>query len=139
MRKCGSRFFDDVGANDGTGTLRQRPVTLASTFASVPEEQIQTPSYFAPSQRPAPINIVSLLEDVVVTGDSASTVIVHSPATAAPGGHQNISLSRQDGEDIIDTDEEDEFFDAIEVDIFTNLLISQFLTTSRITPSPCCL
>jgi len=92
-----------------------------------------------PSQRPAPINIVSPPEDVDVTGDSVSTVIVHSPATATPGGHQNISLPRQDGEDIIDTDEEDEFFDAIEGDILTNLLVSQFLTASRITPSPRCL
>ena len=129
-RKRGSRFFD-VGANDGTGTLRQRPVTLVSTSASVPEEHIPTPSYFAPSQRPAPITIVSTPEDVDGNGDGVSTAIVQSPATATAtlGGHQNISRHIQDNEDIIDTDEEDEFFDAIEANMLPNLLVSQFLTS----------
>jgi len=129
-RKRGSRFFD-VGANDGTGALRQRPVTLVSTSASVPEEQISTSGYFAPSQRPAPITIVSPPEDVDVDGDGASTTIVQSPATATatPGGHQKISRHIQDDEDMIDTDEEDEFFDAIEANMLPNLLVSQFLTS----------
>ena len=60
-----------------------------------------------------------------------STVIVQSPATATatPGGHQNISRYIQDNEDIIDTDEEDKFFDAIEANMLPNLLVSQFLTS----------
>ena len=91
-----SRVFD-VGANDGTGTLRQRPVTLVSTSASVPGEHIPTPSYFAPSQRHAPITIVSPPEDV--DGDGVSTAIVQSPATVTLGGHQNISRHIQDDED----------------------------------------
>jgi len=37
LMKRGNMFFD-VGANDGTGTIRQRPVTFVSTSASVPEE-----------------------------------------------------------------------------------------------------
>jgi len=41
-------------------------------------------------------------------------------------GHQNISRHIQDDEDIIDTDEEDEFFDAIEANMLPNLLVSQY-------------
>jgi len=81
LRKRGSRFFD-VGANDGTGTLRQRPATLVSTSASVPGEHIPTPSYFAPSQRHAPITIVYTPEDVDGNGNGVSTAIVQSPATS---------------------------------------------------------
>ena len=107
-RKRGSRFFD-VGANEGTGMLRQCSVTLVSASASVPEEHIPTPSYFAPSQRPALITIVTPPEEVDGDGDGASTAIVQSPATATLGGHQNISRHIQDDEDIIDTDEEDDY------------------------------
>jgi len=84
-----------------------------------------------PSQRPAPITIVSTPEDVDGNGDGVSTAIVQSPATATatPSGHQNISRHIQDNEDIIDTDEEDEFFDTIEANMLPNFLVSQFLTS----------
>ncbi|OAX31816.1 hypothetical protein K503DRAFT_870474 [Rhizopogon vinicolor AM-OR11-026] len=139
-RKRGSRFFD-VGANDGT-TVRQRPgaaihtMGLVSTSASLPEDQAT--SYLPPSpppsssQRPAPlpITIVSPPEDVhgplTATATSTSTAVVHSPTT---NGGQLMSRPFQDDEDPIDTDEEDEFFDAIEANLLPNLLVSQFLSS----------
>jgi hypothetical protein len=120
-RKRGSRFFD-VGVNDiGGGTLRQRPMIMG-LVSPVLEEH-----YFSPSVRPAPITIVSPPEEV--NGLSTPTV-PSSPASAGvTPTAQRMALHDQEDEDAVDTDEEDEFFDAIEANALPNLVVSQLLSS----------
>ncbi|KAG0702561.1 Oxysterol-binding protein-domain-containing protein [Suillus ampliporus] len=120
-RKRGSRFFD-TGVNDGGGsTIRQRPATMAPVSDTVFEEE----SYFSPSMRP--ITIVSPPEEV----DDPSVPTVQSPPASpeVTPTAQRISRHFQEDEDVYDTDEEDEFFDAIEANALPNLLVSQLLSS----------
>ncbi|KAG2123665.1 Oxysterol-binding protein-domain-containing protein [Suillus cothurnatus] len=121
LQTVGSRFFD-VGVNDiGGGTLRQRPMTMG-LVSPVLEEH-----YFSPSVRPAPITIVSPPEEV--NGLSTPTV-PSSPASAGvTPTAQRMTLHDQEDEDAVDTDEEDEFFDAIEANALPNLVVSQLLSS----------
>ncbi|KAG2367637.1 Oxysterol-binding protein-domain-containing protein [Suillus spraguei] len=120
-RKRGSRFFD-IDTNDGGGgTFRQRPATMAF-ISPVPEE-----SYFSPLVCPGPITTVSPPEEV--NGLSTST-IPSSPASAeVTPTAQRMPRHDQEDEDAIDTDEEDEFFDAIEANTLPNLVVSQLLSS----------
>jgi hypothetical protein len=120
-RKRGSRFFD-AGVNDiGGGTFRQRPTTMTLVSPVVEE------SYFSPSERPAPITIVSPPGEV--NGLSTST----APSSPASAGvtptAQRMPRHDQEDEDAIDTDEEDEFYDAIEANALPNLVVSQLLSS----------
>ncbi|KAG1835395.1 Oxysterol-binding protein-domain-containing protein [Suillus subalutaceus] len=121
-RKRGSRFFD-VGINDiGGGTLRQRPMTMA-LVSPVLEEP-----YISPPVRPAPITI-DVSPPGEVDGLSTSTV-PSSPASAGvTPTAQCMPRHDQEDEDAIDTDEEDEFFDAIEANALPNLVVSQLLSS----------
>jgi hypothetical protein len=119
-RKRGSRFFD-AGINDiGSGTLRQRPTTM-TLVSPVAEE-----SYFSPSECPAPITIVSPPGDV--NGLSTSTVPSSPVSAGVTPTAQRMPRHGEEDEDAIDTDEEDEFFDAIEANALPNLVVSQLLS-----------
>lgn len=111
-RKRGSRFFD-VGMGD---VVRQRPATMGLESLSVPEEQ--APDYSPPLGHPVPIPAAPMPEKV----NGTCKDVVQSPAT------QPVLRHFQDDEDF-DTDEEDEFFDAIEANALPNLVVSQLLTS----------
>lgn len=120
-RKRGSRFFD-AGINDaGGGIFRPRPATMA--FASPVLEE----PYFLPLVRPAPITIVSSPKEV----NGLSTLTMPSSPTSAgvTPTAQRIPRQDQEDEDAVDTDEEDEFFDAIEANALPNLVVSQLLSS----------
>ncbi|KAG1741680.1 Oxysterol-binding protein-domain-containing protein [Suillus lakei] len=120
-RKRGSRFFD-IGVNDGGGgTLRHRPAT--ALISPVLEEQPN----LSPLVRPAPLTIVSPPEEV--NGSSMSTVPSPPASAGVTPTAQRMPRHDQEDEDVIDTDEEDEFFDAIEANALPNLVVSQMLSS----------
>ncbi|KAG1730935.1 Oxysterol-binding protein-domain-containing protein [Suillus paluster] len=122
-RKRGSRFFD-VGATDGgSGMLRQRPATMAFVSDTVPEEE----SYFSPLVRPGPITVISPPEEV--DGPSVSPAQTPPASEGATPTAQRTSRHFPEDEDVYDTDEEDEFFDAIEANTLPNLVVSELLSS----------
>ena len=120
-RKRGSRFFD-VGLQDvGSATVRQRPLSLAATSSPVPSAQAST--YFTAVETPP----VSLTPAPVPD-------VPQSPVLLTPTQRRISRLASSPGaangtEDLPDTDEEDEFFDAIESGNLPNLVISELLTS----------
>ncbi|EGN94271.1 hypothetical protein SERLA73DRAFT_171297 [Serpula lacrymans var. lacrymans S7.3] len=124
-RKRGSRFFD-ASMSEGMGTLKQRPSSMAFSSSPVPEDR--EASYFLPvAGEPAALSLPASSPSTAVQPTfSLST-------TPTPTSHRTLrprqSVSLDDDEDAIDTDEEDEFFDAIEANTLPNLNISQFMTS----------
>ena len=130
-RKRGSRFFD-VGMQDaGFGTVRQRPLSSAATSSAVPSAHAST--YFTAVETP-PVSSTA-----VPSADAPQSPVLLTPtqrrisrlASPSPIGANEI-------EDLHDTDEEDEFFDAIESGNLPNLVISELLTspTHSVIPPP---
>jgi hypothetical protein len=148
-RKRGSRFFDadlansmaSIGAN---GTLKARGKRATLTSSSVLEE----PSADSPEQetaralpeeptRPA-LATLSVATDTpgpapglapvssAVRSETADTLM---PSTATAASFSGRPYSHGDAESLIDTDEEDEFFDAIESNNIPNLIVNESLTS----------
>ncbi|KAK7052593.1 Oxysterol-binding protein [Favolaschia claudopus] len=149
-RKRGSRFFDAgesqilAGlASGGSGTLkaqRKRASILASStvvegreeespvVASLPSPQEPTPTRAEPpTSIPAPIPVpASSLPPppppAPVRSATNDTLLPPGTATSASFGSRSY-MSYGDTESMIDTDEEDEFFDAIEANNLPNLVV----------------
>ncbi|KAH7920399.1 hypothetical protein BV22DRAFT_1039916 [Leucogyrophana mollusca] len=128
-RKRGSRFFD-VSASEGLGTLKQRPPTMTLVSSPVPEEQ--TPSYFPTSDQPsvpAPIAVVSPPHSAATPTFPSSTPTPTPQRVLPSKASASLPAPIEDDQTAFDTDEEDEFFDAIEANTLPNLTVSQLLTS----------
>lgn len=122
-RKRGSRFFD-VGLQDAPpATVRQRPISLVAMSSAVPSAQAST--YFTTVETP-PVSLTPVLPS-----DSPETPVLLTP-TQRRISQRLVSPSPMQAseiEDFHDTDEEDEFFDAIESGNLPNLVVSELLTS----------
>ncbi|KAJ7617400.1 Oxysterol-binding protein-domain-containing protein [Roridomyces roridus] len=149
-RKRGSRFFDfDAAPANGTLKARSgRPSLLASSVVSEdlevesPVQDVGLPSVLTappppqqlqpqqppvakaafPPPAPAPAAAPSPLVRSV-TADSLPTPMTATGSTFAGRPYSSIG----DAESVIDTDEEDEFFDAIEANTIPNLVVADAL------------
>ncbi|KAJ7058968.1 Oxysterol-binding protein-domain-containing protein [Mycena amicta] len=137
-RKRGSRFFDAnevqaalAGASTG-GTLkaRQKRMSMLATTAvrEVDDDQI-VDSPVAQKEEPAPLVIPPpSVAAQRVPPVRTSTLETLSPATATASTFgQRGYMNYTDTESMIDTDEEDEFFDAIESNTIPNLVVADAL------------
>lgn len=122
-RKRGSRFFDVGMQVAGPATARQRPLSLAAASSAVPSTQAST--YFTAVEETPPVPLTPVPVD-----DAPPSPVLLTPtqrrmsrlATLTPAAANEI-------EDLLDTDEEDEFFDAIESGNLPNLVVSELLTS----------
>lgn len=124
-RKRGSRFFD-TGIRDSGVTFKQRPAHLALSQSPVPEE-IGKNEYF-------PIVPTTLQPPIVDTQLATSTGGTASPSTLTPTmpfcrPSMSPGIRDQADDDTINTDEEDEFFDAIETNNIPNLDVHKLLSS----------
>lgn len=118
-RNRGSRFFDSsvgFGSPDGMGTVKGRSSLLARP-ASIFEERSPSPVALSPAQsetlktpQSLPVPSRSLTQETVTVSSINARDV--NPAET---------------ETIYDTDEEDEFFDAIESNTLPNLVVSESL------------
>lgn len=120
-RRRGSRFFDATSLETG-GTSKSIPWSPPLLPTVVQEHDVLEEHSSHPEERP--IGLVA----------SASRVITSAqPAAPTTPTQQNISRfqspNSEEDEDIIDTEEEDEFFDAIEFNNLPNLVVSELLTS----------
>ncbi|KAF9218913.1 hypothetical protein BS17DRAFT_883213 [Gyrodon lividus] len=119
-RKRGSRFFD-TGISETGGAMRQRPMSLALPSSSLPSAQAST--YFTASET---VSAGSAM-------DIAAAKAPQSPVLLTPT-QRRISRFKSptpdEDQDAPDTDEEDEFFDAIDSNNLPNLVVSELLTSS---------
>ncbi|EPQ61347.1 hypothetical protein GLOTRDRAFT_69725 [Gloeophyllum trabeum ATCC 11539] len=128
-----SRLLDPNSVSDGMGTVKQRPSSLALT----------SPPPGSVSSTTAQSLFASAVDSLA---ESEAPVALASPP-AAPGTSSTIRLqdhrqyplsvvpSPGVPESEVDTDEEDEFFDAIESNALPNLVVSQSLTQGH-PPTP---
>ncbi|KAF8552182.1 hypothetical protein OG21DRAFT_1466159 [Imleria badia] len=122
-RKRGSRFFDGGLQDAAPATVRQRPISLGATSSAVLSAQAST--YFTAVETP-PVSLTPVLPS-----DSPQTPILLTP-TQRRISQRLVSLSpvqANETDDFHDTDEEDEFFDAIESGNLPNLVVSELLTS----------
>ncbi|KAF7325030.1 Oxysterol-binding protein [Mycena kentingensis (nom. inval.)] len=145
-RKRGSRFFDAgemagfaTGAN-GTLKARQKRMSMLATTA-VEEAPVESPTALAfkteekplETARPAPApmttppTVVTQPPPAPVRSLTAETLSPQT-ATASTFGQRGY-MSYSDADSMIDTDEEDEFFDAIESNTIPNLVVADGLTS----------
>ncbi|KAJ7202159.1 Oxysterol-binding protein-domain-containing protein [Mycena pura] len=136
-RQRGSRFFDAAEAQaalagGSAGTLRARSKRLSVLPPTTVEETgpvVDSPLPQEETARPPPIVLPppAVVAPQPVRSSTAETV---SPttATAATFGAPSY-MNYYDAESLIDTDEEDEFFDAIESNTIPNLLVHESLTS----------
>jgi len=120
-RKRGSRIMDDAKA-----TIKQKP-RPSPPASSAFSDEITSPT--SPTSRGAAVAAVPAIEVITPTQGSipiTSPAATIKPATIVPTGGDN---------DNYDTDEEDEFFDAIESNTLPNLIIPKSLEASQIIPA----
>ena len=135
-RKRGSRFFDVSVGEGGLGTVRGK---RTSVLGRMKEEVRAEGSFFPEWEKPLPEPEPEPKRD-----DGSRTEIGLAPAPAVPPKSpttptpttgtalvQSPSAFAEDDESMAggDTDEEDEFFDAIEYGTLTNLVVPQELTS----------
>ncbi|KZT24322.1 hypothetical protein NEOLEDRAFT_1170159 [Neolentinus lepideus HHB14362 ss-1] len=119
-----SRLLDAGSVSEGMGTVKQRPSSSALT----------SPQSTSAVSTAAQSLFVSAVES---QAESEAAISLSSPPAApgssttvrSPGRQYPLSIIPSPGavENEIDTDEEDEFFDAIESNALPNLVISQSL------------
>ncbi|KAG8221726.1 Oxysterol-binding protein-domain-containing protein [Butyriboletus roseoflavus] len=115
-RKRGSKFFD-VGTQDaGAATVRQPLISLAATSSAVPSAQAST--YFTAVETPS-----------VSFTSSPAADSPPSPVLLTPTQRRISRLTSPSPVAANDTDEEDEFFDAIESGNLPNLVVSELLAS----------
>lgn len=121
-RRRGSRFFD-VGLQDaGPAIVRQRPLSLVGTSSAVPSTQAS--AYFTAVETP-PISLTP-----VPAPDAPQSPVLLTPTQRRMSRFASPSSgAANEVEDLHDTDEEDEFFDAIESGNLPNLIVSELLTS----------
>ncbi|CAK5274399.1 unnamed protein product [Mycena citricolor] len=117
-RKRGSRFFDSGETANGTLTLKGRR-RMSMLVATPPVQEVA-----AESELPA----------AIVVSPPIGEAPLQSPALMSPSATLSPPVSSDpnyfnDNESAIDTDDEDEFFDAIESNQIPNLVINQALTS----------
>ncbi|KAH7907177.1 Oxysterol-binding protein-domain-containing protein [Hygrophoropsis aurantiaca] len=120
-RKRGSRFFD-ASVTEGMGPPRHRPQSMALIPSPVPEEP--TTDYLSSSPHPP---VLSLLTASPLVTIITPTTPLDSHQTPEPSTSQPVA--DEDDQSAFGTDEEDEFFDAIEANTLPNLTVSQLLTS----------
>ena len=129
-RKRGSRFFDA----DGGGTIRKKRPTILPTvhYSPLPDESGKE-DYFpvtSPVVAPASISVA----DVGITPTEQDVGPPVPPPAPQSRRQPSISspITRDQAEDddtLADTDEEDEFYDAIEANSLPNLAVHEFLVS----------
>lgn len=121
-RKRGSRFFD-VGMQDpGAATVKQRPISLTATSSAMLSAQAST--YFTAVEAPP----VSLTPVPPADGPPSPVLLTPTQRRISRLGSPS-PIAVNETEDLPDTDEEDEFFDAIESGNLPNLVVSELLTS----------
>lgn len=121
-RKRGSRAFDAGLQDAGSATARQRPISLTATSSTVPSAQAS--AYFTTPDTPS----ASLT--LVPPADSPQTPVLLTPTQRRLSRLASLAPTQViETEDIHDTDDEDEFFDAIESGNLPNLVVSELLTS----------
>jgi oxysterol-binding protein 1 len=126
-RKRGSRFFDAT-VTGTRGTLKQRP-TLLSIAQSPTSEGAGKNDYFPAMSVPTRVTAAEVVS--TPKEQDASSFVV----TPIPKQHQQSSLrstsirDQADNATLVDTDEEDEFYDAIEANNLPNLDVHAFLAS----------
>jgi hypothetical protein len=123
-RKRGSRFFD-ASASDVGGTVRQRS-TLLPIVQSPFADETGKGDYFPTSSNIAAPMDISAQED--------AKPAEHVKPSAFTPTRRQLSMPPQnrdqpDNASLVDTDEEDEFYDAIEANNLPNLDVHKFLTS----------
>ncbi|KAJ7474889.1 Oxysterol-binding protein-domain-containing protein [Mycena latifolia] len=152
-RKRGSRFFDaelagaalaGIGANGTLKARSKRPSLLAASVMEDPfmdspvQQEIQEPSRPALATLPAPAVVPAASPAPPATSSAppatalaqavrSGTADTLMPPTATASTFSGRSYNYGDTESVIDTDEEDEFFDAIEANTIPNLIIHESL------------
>ncbi|RDB30164.1 Oxysterol-binding C2F12.05c [Hypsizygus marmoreus] len=135
-RRRGSKFFD-VSAD---GTLRQRPSLLGIPSTATVKEgggvsqeyfPIQSPEPMIEAEMPQEPKVTPTRKETQETVSSVSTVSpTRTPIRTPTATRIPISTKfSQEFEEAVDTDEEDEFFDAIESGNIPNLIVSEALVT----------
>jgi hypothetical protein len=145
-RKRGSRFFDAgetqaaLAGGSAGGTLKARGKRVSVLPASavvegreeevvvaspLPQDAEPTPTLGEPPRTaPAPLAISPPAPPV--RSSTAETLLAPATATSANFGGRSY-MNYDDAESMIDTDEEDEFFDAIESNTLPNLTVHDAL------------
>ncbi|KAF7303589.1 Oxysterol-binding protein [Mycena indigotica] len=146
-RKRGSRFFDanEVqaalagGSTGGTLKARQKRMSMLATTVAEDDRLVESPpahkqEFDSPFQEPAAVAVRQPTAPLVVASPPpfppvrSSTAETLSPATATASTFgQRGYVNHADTESMIDTDEEDEFFDAIESNTIPNLVVADGL------------
>lgn len=135
-RRRGSRFFD-ASVSEGKGTVKHRPSILgAPAAATVSEEQgqteyfpIQSAEHIVPVEagvRRTPTR--SGTQDTVTKAPAMLQATTPAPLISPPNVLARLTTKYADEADDADTDDEDEFFDAIESGTLPNLIVSEALT-----------
>lgn len=129
-RKRGSRFFD---TSEVSGTLRQRPALFASQQPSLPEDAEM--GYFpaaatfsaqtlVASDAPQYVTVTTPMDTI-----GSSSVLTPVPERRHPAMPSPAMRDQFDTASLADTDEEDEFYDAIESGTLPNLDVHQLLAS----------
>lgn len=130
-RKRGSRFFDSSFSTigDGTGTVRQRPSTLGvSKGASIAEESTPTKTGLPVQEYFPPFSPTLKADDTAQKTPTASVPVTMTQKQAMASVASPLAMTFDDGEEI-DTDEEDEFFDAIEANTLPNIIVNESIVS----------
>ncbi|KAJ7087915.1 Oxysterol-binding protein-domain-containing protein [Mycena belliarum] len=144
-RKRGSRFFDageaaaalsSYGANGTLKARGKRPSMLASSVTEdpivdspvQPERQEISRPVLATLHSPTDLSASPTpLTNAVLPARSATAETLMPPLTSTGSVFSGRSYNYGDNESLIDTDEEDEFFDAIEANNLPNLTVHEAL------------
>lgn len=127
-----SRLIDSTHVSiSELGTLKNRPSILGMASPPVPEDAVATPDEELPASpaalpstaRQSPVHAISPLP--VTFHRTGSTL---SPGASGSIGRRFSLVVRAEQEESVDTDEEDEFFDAIESNTLPNLVVNESLT-----------
>ena len=122
-RKRGSRFFD-ASTREAGGTLKRSPGTLKLAKASYFLEASTMVS--SPPGDVHPVTQVVDVDTPTTTVPSTVTPPLQRRRPSMPTPHIKDQF---DDPDKVDTDEEDEFYDAIEADDLPNLEVPEMLTS----------
>ncbi|KAJ7708171.1 Oxysterol-binding protein-domain-containing protein [Mycena rosella] len=147
-RKRGSRFFDAelaLGAVGANGTLKARSKRPSMLATSVLEDEVvdspvredavrpplaTLPAPVEPAATASPAPPAALPAPVLAPAVRSATAetLIALPLTATNSTFAGRSYNNYgDAESVIDTDEEDEFFDAIEANNIPNLVVHESL------------
>ncbi|KAK7457229.1 hypothetical protein VKT23_010531 [Stygiomarasmius scandens] len=125
-RKRGSRFFDEGSAfrGDLNATLKgKRPSMIAARSPPVIEESSTTPladTFKTPTAQSPVEGLPPSSRPPMLSSTTQDTIVPTSSSLAS---------QVDDTETMVDTDEEDEFFDAIESNTLPNLVVAEQLTS----------